>query len=63
MPSEPSKLSLDLGDDIFISAIIQNQLETTPTIVDTIFDALEQPCQNEFAAIAIWNACPMNHHK
>ena len=52
-----------LGADIFVSALGANQLGVTPAIVPTTLDALEQSCQQEFAAIATWNASPMDENK
>ena len=59
----PSELLFDPGADVFVSAISPNQFEATPAIVDTMFDALEQPCQNKFAAMAIWNTRTMDNNE
>src|SRR6266508_1813684 len=53
----------DPSNDIFVSAIGPNQFETTPAIVNTMFDPLEQFCQHQLASIAIRQACPMDQHQ
>src|SRR5512134_3295281 len=58
----PAAALFDPSDNIFISAIRPNQFETTPAIVKTMFDPLEQFGQNQFASVAIRNTCPMNQH-
>jgi hypothetical protein len=47
----PSAVLFDPNDDIFISAICPNQFETTPAIVQAVFDELEPFRQNQFASI------------
>src|SRR5512134_1915821 len=59
----PAEMLFDPSDDIFISTIGPNQFETTPAIVKTMFDLLEQFCQNQLAAVAIWNTCSMDQNQ
>src|SRR5512139_3223902 len=47
----PATVLFGPGDDTFISAICPNQFETTPAIVKTMLDLLEQLCQNQLASV------------
>src|SRR5512134_3385564 len=59
----PAAVLLDPCDDVFIGTIRPNQFETTPAIVQTMFDPLEQFGQNQLAAVAIRQTCPMNQNE
>ena len=49
----PATVLFGPGDDTFISAIRPNQFETTPAIVKTMLDLLEQLCQNQLTSVPI----------
>src|SRR5574339_328184 len=49
----PAAMWFDPGNDTFVGTIRPNQFETTPAIVKTMLDLLEQLCQNQLASVPI----------
>src|SRR5215212_367904 len=59
----PAAVLFDPDADIFVSTIGPDQFETTPAIVKTMLDPLEQFCQNQLASIAIRQTRPMDQNQ